>query len=40
MEATLFEKLVGTWSLVELIEVPVNGGEITYPMGKNAKNNS
>ncbi|WP_346986052.1 lipocalin-like domain-containing protein [Chryseobacterium sp. POE27] len=37
METTLFEKLVGTWTLVELIEVPVNGGEITRPMGKNPK---
>ncbi|PTT41568.1 hypothetical protein DBR28_03870 [Chryseobacterium sp. HMWF028] len=34
---TLFEKLVGTWTLVELIEIPVNGSEITYPMGENPK---
>lgn len=34
---TLFEKLLGTWTLVELIEVPVNGGEITHPMGENPK---
>lgn len=34
---TLFEKLLGTWILVELIEVPVNGGEITHPMGGNPK---
>ena len=37
METTLLEKLIGTWMLVELIEVPVNGGEITYPMGENPK---
>lgn len=37
METTLFEKLVGTWTLVELTEVPVNGGEITLPMGENPK---
>lgn len=34
---TLFEKLIGSWTLVELIEVPVNGGEITHPMGENPK---
>lgn len=34
---TLFEKLVGTWTLVELIEVPVNGGESTHPMGEHPK---
>lgn len=33
----LFEKLIGTWTLVELIEVPVNGGEISHPMGENPK---
>jgi len=33
----LFEKLLGTWTLVELIEVPVDGGEITHPMGDNPK---
>lgn len=37
MENTLFKKIVGTWTLVELIEVPVNGGEITHPMGENPK---
>lgn len=36
MEA-LFNKLVGTWDLVEFIEVPVTGGEMTHPMGKNPK---
>lgn len=37
MKTSLFEKLIGTWKLAELIEVPINGGEITYPMGKNPK---
>lgn len=37
MENTLFKKIVGTWTLVELIEVPVNGGETTHPMGENPK---
>lgn len=37
MENNLFEKLVGSWFLQELIEVPEDGGEITYPMGKNPK---
>lgn len=37
METTLFEKLIGSWSLVELIEVPVNGGEITHPMSQQAQ---
>ncbi|MFC3161254.1 Lipocalin-like domain-containing protein [Chryseobacterium arachidis] len=37
METTLLKKLLGTWTLVELTEVPVNGGEITYPMGENPK---
>jgi len=34
MEQTLLEKLMGTWTLIDLIEVPVNGGEITHPMGE------
>lgn len=25
--------MVGSWSLVEMIEVSLDGGEITYPMG-------
>ena len=33
MKNNLFEKLVGSWSLVEMIEVSLDGGEITYPMG-------
>jgi len=37
MKETLLEKLIGTWSLVELIEVPVDGGEINYPMGEKPK---
>lgn len=37
MENTLFKKLLGTWILVELIEIPVDGGATTHPMGKDAK---
>ncbi|CAM3740560.1 lipocalin-like domain-containing protein [Flavobacterium chungbukense] len=33
MKENLFKKLIGSWILVELIEVPLDGGEITYPMG-------
>ena len=34
---TLFQKLIGTWTLVELIEIPLNGGENSHPMGENPK---
>lgn len=34
MEDSLFSQLLGSWTLVDLIEVPVDGGEITRPMGK------
>ncbi len=37
MEKTLFEKLTGSWKLVDLIEVAVDGGEITKPMGDDPK---
>lgn len=37
METTLFERLLGVWTLVELTEVPLYSGGITYPMGKNPK---
>jgi len=37
MKSTLFKQLLGSWTLVELIEVPVDGGEITYPMGRQPK---
>ncbi|MBB4801650.1 hypothetical protein HNP37_001711 [Flavobacterium nitrogenifigens] len=33
MKNNLFEKLLGSWTLVELIEVPLKDGEITNPMG-------
>ncbi|WP_286862426.1 MULTISPECIES: lipocalin-like domain-containing protein [Sphingobacterium] len=37
MEATLFKRLIGTWVLVELIEVTIESGDISYPMGKSPK---
>lgn len=37
MKTNLFEKLIGSWTLVELIEVPLDGGEITHPMGLQPK---
>ncbi|MNI59704.1 hypothetical protein D3C87_625720 [compost metagenome] len=37
MENILFKQIIGTWSLVELIEIPVSGGAIIHPMGKNPK---
>jgi len=37
MKCTLFKQLLGSWTLIELIEVPVDGGEITYPMGREPK---
>ncbi|WP_167398326.1 lipocalin-like domain-containing protein [Flavobacterium crocinum] len=37
MKKNLFEILVGSWTLVELIEVPLEGGEITNPMGTKPK---
>lgn len=37
MKNLLFEKLIGTWTLVELIEVSVDNKEISYPMGENPK---
>lgn len=37
MEKTLFEKLTGTWTLVDLIEVPVNNDKIAHPMGEKPK---
>jgi len=33
----LFDKLIGTWTLVKLIEVPEDGSETTQPMGENPK---
>lgn len=37
MEKTLFEKLIGTWTLVELQEVALESGSISYPMGEMPK---
>ena len=37
MKSTLYKQLLGSWTLVELIEVPVDGGEITFPMGREPK---
>lgn len=37
METSLFNQLIGSWTLVDLIEVPVDGGAITHPMGKEPK---
>lgn len=37
MEKKLFEILIGAWTLVELIEVSLNDGEITHPMGTEPK---
>ncbi|MCP2029842.1 hypothetical protein L1276_005036 [Flavobacterium sp. HSC-32F16] len=37
MKQNLFEILIGSWTLVELIEVPLDGGEITHPMGLKPK---
>lgn len=37
MKQNLFEILIGSWTLVELIEVPLEGEEITYPMGLKPK---
>ena len=37
METSLFNQLIGSWTLIDLIEVPVDGGEITRPMGEGAK---
>jgi len=37
MKSTLREQLIGSWTLTELIEVPVDGTEITYPMGREPK---
>ncbi|KFF04146.1 lipocalin-like domain-containing protein [Flavobacterium reichenbachii] len=37
MKKNLFEILIGSWTLVELIEVPLDGGEIIYPMGNKPK---
>jgi len=37
MKKTLSEQITGSWTLVELIEVPLNGGEITHPMGEEPK---
>lgn len=34
---TFFQKLIGTWTLVELIEIPVNAGETSHPMGENPR---
>ncbi|WP_099367326.1 lipocalin-like domain-containing protein [Sphingobacterium sp. 1.A.4] len=34
---TLKNELVGTWSLLSYIEVPLNGLDSTFPMGKNPK---
>lgn len=37
MKASLFNQLIGSWTLVDLIEVPVDGGKITHPMGPEPK---
>ncbi|MDF2477116.1 lipocalin-like domain-containing protein [Sphingobacterium sp. GVS05A] len=37
MENTLFDKLIGTWTLVELVEVTLESGDISYPMGETPK---
>jgi len=37
MKNNLFKILIGSWSLVELIEVPLEDGEITNPMGTKPK---
>ncbi|NJI72261.1 lipocalin-like domain-containing protein [Sphingobacterium kitahiroshimense] len=37
MEATLFKRLIGTWTLVEMIEVRLENGDISYPMGTSPK---
>jgi len=37
MKTNLFEKLIGSWILFELIEVPLDGREITHPMGLQPK---
>jgi hypothetical protein len=30
----LFKQIIRTWSLVELIEIPLSGGAIIHPNGK------
>jgi hypothetical protein len=37
MKNSLFEILIGSWTLVELIEVPLGEGKITNPMGTKPK---
>lgn len=37
MGKKIFEILIGTWTLVELIEVPLNGEETIHPMGTKPK---
>ncbi|WP_426485273.1 lipocalin-like domain-containing protein [Flavobacterium sp. 2] len=37
MKNNLFEILIGSWTLVELIEVPLGDGKITNPMGTKPK---
>ncbi|MFD1604809.1 lipocalin-like domain-containing protein [Flavobacterium artemisiae] len=37
MKRNLFEKIIGSWTLVELLEVPLDGGTTIYPMGRNPK---
>jgi len=37
MEKRIFNQLIGSWTLVNLIEVSLDGGTITHPMGKDAK---
>jgi hypothetical protein len=37
METSLFSQLIGSWKLVNLIEVAVEGGSISHPMGKEPK---
>lgn len=34
---TLKEQLIGAWKLVSYIEIPVDGSEALYPMGKQPK---
>lgn len=37
MKNNLFKILIGSWALVEMIEVPLGEGEITHPMGIKSK---
>lgn len=37
MKTNLFNQLIGSWMLMDLIEVPEDGGKITRPMGNKPK---